>query len=217
MKKQFLLFSFAFAMVSNVTTTLAFDEHTLFDTTNVTARWSFIEKKFITDISAAKQASWSYYAPVLPAILIATAASNLVVTEGKNLLAPYNGGIGGIVLGTTLITMPTLESRFSNKANQNAVVDFFSNWDQNQNYVPAELFETFQLIAETMESKGQKAIAKSANEIVEAVRFVVTRYFDKRYENVLKAKADTALADAKTFAEIIKNAVEAVTKLGGGK
>ena len=82
MKKQFLLFSFMLAMVSNVIAArVAFNEHTVFNITNEDtkeaqkAQWSFVEKKFITDISTAKQKlSGSPLSPVHPICPVTSSA-----------------------------------------------------------------------------------------------------------------------------------------------
>ncbi|MBV8660682.1 MAG: hypothetical protein JO129_00875 [Candidatus Dependentiae bacterium] len=220
MKKQLCLFSFAFAMASNIiATNLAFDEHTLFKQADEKAQWSFVEKKFITDIAASKQLTWTHVSNVIPAaVLIGTGIDFMEqkdLTVKIDLLTKVNIYKISMLLASTLMATQFTECIISHRANRAAIQDFFSHWDQNKNYVPAELFEAFQLIADTMESEGEEVILKSANEIIDAIQFIVTRHFDARYKNILEIKAANALADVKTFGEIIKNTIETTGKFGG--
>ena len=144
------------------------------------------------------------------------------VTEIKNidfiqsLLTPQNVYTILGLSATALLVVQYLECELSSRANRNAVEDFFNNWEENQFYVPAELKEAFDAIAEMIELQGQEAVLKKSDEIVNAIKYITTRQLS-RYSKSLEISACNTLGNVKTIGEIFKNAIETGGKLAGGK
>lgn len=222
MKKQLYIFSLMMVMINNVT---AFNELTVFDETNEESNWMFIEKKFITDIHAEKKSFWTHLSTIIPAAAIAFSGYQYfqITNDNENkdfiqtLLKPQNIYSITSLAATSLLITQYLECKLSAQANRNAVENFFNNWDQNQFYIPEELEEAFDAIAETIELQGQEAVLEHADEIVDAIQFITTRKLSSRYSKSLEITACNALGNAKTIGEILKNAVETGSKLAGGK
>ncbi len=220
MKKQLCIFSFALAMVTNV---IAFDELTMFDETNEASKWTFIENKFITQPAAEKQFIWTHVGAVATGLVIAGTGATWFslkdedrkVNLSTNMFATGNVLAGVSCAATAILTTSGLDCYLAARANRNAVANFFNNYENNQFFVPEELQNAFDLIAEAIEFAGMNAVLENADDIVGLIQFQVMRHFEKRYEKVLQATAATALADAKTVTEIVKNSIESVSKLGG--
>lgn len=222
MKKQLYILSFMIAMISN--NALAFNDLAFFDETDQTSKWTVLEKKFISDIAGSKETFWKH-ASALAVGLVATASSVKCFTVNEDpskdimrtLLEPKvaYGIVSGVAL--SLLTVQGFQCFLYSHANRNAVADFFNNWDENKFYVPTQLEEAFDIIAERIELEGLDAVLENADEIVETIQFLVMRNFEKRYEKVLQVTAYNGLADTKTVGEILKNAVETSSKLAGGK
>jgi hypothetical protein len=220
MKKQLFIFSFAVAMISNV---IAFDERSMFDETNEESKWTFVENKFITKPAAEKAYIWKH----LSAGAVAAVAIGAFVKLGylndadrnddfsKKIFTTGNVLAGLSSLSAVTFTTSALECYLSARANRNAVADFFTNWDQNQFFVPAELQDAFDTIAETIELEGKEVVLKNADEVVSTVEFLVMRHFEKRYEKLLQITAVSALNDNKTATEIFKNIIGGTKDLGG--
>ena len=221
MKKQLFIFSFAVAMVTNV---IAFNELTMFDETNEASKWTFIENKFITQPAAEKQFIWTHVGAAVTGLVIVGTFGTHLATSSKDLNEQPKLDkmltMGNILTGfgsaaTAIGATSALDCYLSARANRNAVANFFNNYENNQFFVPEELQNAFDLIAEAIEFAGMDAVLVNADDIVGLIQFQVMRKFEKRYEKVLQATAVNALADAKTVTEIVKNSIESVSKLGG--
>lgn len=211
MKAKFYTIALVIASTQAMT---AFDSCSLFNESEKASKYQFIEKKFITDIASAKDATWSKVLMIIPgSIATASGLEYGHQTENtpkddlffKNLLTKkfVNGVI--CVSSIAIIAGVTFQHHLSAHANQDAVRDFFTHWDKNQFYTPDELFESFEAIACNIEDQGEAFIKNHANEIVKTIQFIVTRYFEKRYEKLLQIKAHSALGEIKTVSETLQN------------
>ena len=216
MKKQLFIFSFVVAMASNV---IAFDERTMFDETNEASKWTFIENKFITQPAAEKQLIWTHASAIATGLVIVGTGVTWFNLEKRD--TPMGNAFtqGNVIAAigtaaTAIISTSGLDCYLAARAHRNAVTNFFNNYEENQFFVPAELEQAFDKIAESIEFAGLDAVLLHADDIVELIQFQVMRHFEKRYEKVLQATAVNALADAKTVTEILKNSIESVSKLG---
>lgn len=221
MKKQLFVFSFMIAMMSNV---IAFDERSMFDETSEASKWTFVENKFITKIANEKSTTWAHIgAATTGTFAVGAAGTWLFLLNGHrdSKLTDYMFSTGNVCAGAGTLAAGTwviqaLECYISARANHNAVEDFFANWDENQFFIPAELQNAFDTIAETIELEGKDAVLKNASEIVDMIQFHVMRHFEGRYKGMLDLKAYDGLnTDAKTISGIIKNVVATSKDLGG--
>ena len=220
MKKQLFALVCVTAMVTNL---IAFNERSMFDATNQASKWTFVENKFVTKIADEKRTTWAHLGAGVTALVACGTASQLFINR-DNLDDNFATGslfTNGIVYGgatafsgATFFTS-ALDCYISRQANRNAVENFFSNWDKNKAFVPTELQDGFELIAEAMVNNGKQAVLKNANEIVEMIQFIVTRHFEGRYKATLETKGRDALADTKTTSEIVKIFTETAKNLGG--
>ncbi|MDP3788329.1 MAG: hypothetical protein Q8Q60_03380 [Candidatus Chromulinivorax sp.] len=224
MKKQLFIFGFAVAMVTNA---MAFDERSMFDETQEESKWTFVEKAFITAPAEYKKAVWAHVESAVTGLIAVTAATvcgslyfynnDQFNNQLKDTLSIGNVSGGAALAATALSAKSSLECYLANQAHRNAVENFFNNWEQNQYFVPAELQDAFDAIAEMIDIESQDAVLNHANEIVNTIQFIVMRHFGDRYKAVLTATAVNSLVDTKTAGEILKNAIETAGKLGGGK
>lgn len=222
MKKQLFVFSFMIAMISNV---IAFDERSMFDETSEASKWTFVENQFITKIASAKATFWAHAGAITTAAIALSGLANLSYlyatnsTNQKFTENPFAAGnvCGGVTaLSAGVLAIQALECHISARTNRNAVESFFANWDQNQFFIPTELQDAFDLMAEVIELDGKEAILNNAGEIVELVQFHVMRHFEGRYKGMLDLKAYDGLnTDAKTAFGIIKGIVATSKDLGG--
>ena len=145
-----------------------------------------------------------------------------VTTDVKNtdfiqtLLTPQNIYTILGLSATALLVVQYLECELSSRANRNAVEDFFNNWEENKLYVPAELKEAFDGIAEMIELQGQEAVLKKSDEIVNAIKYITTRQLS-RYSKSLEISACNTLGNTKTITDIVKNAADISSKFAAGK
>ncbi len=220
MKKQLFTFSLVLAMASNM---IAFNELSMFDETSQESKWVLIEKKFITQPSTEKKLIWTHINSAATLLFAGGTLGTYAILSSeqcKNKLSEQIMDTGNILAGfgtaaTFMSATSALDCYLSTRANRNTIASFFNNYDENRFFVPSELEEAFDLIAESIELFGQESILNEANEIVELIQFHVMRHFEKRYEKVLQITAVNAVADAKTVTEVLKNSIECVGKLGG--
>jgi hypothetical protein len=221
MKKKLYILGFMFAMISNQS--FAFDEISLFSETSEKSKWMVLEKKFITNIHKSKKTTWSHVSSVIPAVTAIFAGyqyCNLDSVNSDNdillnLRKPVNVYPMLGIVATTILASEYLDCYLSSKNNRTAVKDFFANWEENQYYIPSELEEAFDILADVIEFEGEEAVLAHANEIVEAIQFLVTRNFESRYKNSLDAKARDAMSDTKTVIESFKNFFDGAKHLSG--
>jgi len=196
-------------------------ELNLFDTTSEQSKWLLIEKKFITDVYAAKQNSWKTLSSIIPTTFAVYSGYKFATIENqnkeediiKNLLSMKNLYlVGGSIASLTILTQ-YLDSYLSSKANKDGIVDFFNNWDENKLFVPKELYPFLDMINRNIKINGQDFITKNADKIMHAIQFIITRHFESRYKKVLELEAHNSLAEAKTISEIIKNFVASAKDL----
>lgn len=222
MKKQFFTFAFAVAMATNV---IAFDERSMFDETNEASKWTYLENKFITQPAAQKAAIWAHIGSAAAGMVVLGSFSSLFALNEKQLEAkmfnePFQ--TSNVLASTGTLSAAALlasyvECYLSARADRNAIESFFSNWEKNQFFVPAELEDAFDLIAQAIELEGQDAVLNNAHDIVEMIQFHVMRHFEKRYEKILQMTAYNSAKETKTVVDILKGSVETAGKLAGGK
>lgn len=226
MKKQLYILSFALGMLCNnnlsaqTQGTSIINDQIFFDETNNESKWMFFEKTFITNIHEAKSVVRNNILNALPATLIlgsfygaltipANNTENFIckVTQANNVCMTT-----GTIL-TTLLALQWLESSSASTTKRNVVTNFFVNWEENQFFVPEELFEAFEAIHNMIKVEGNAFIAANANAIVDSTVFSITRHFEKRYSKTLDVSAADALSSTKTVTEIVKNFIECGSKL----
>jgi hypothetical protein len=224
MKKQLQIFSFIFAIASFQTSNATVDTLSFYDEFQEKAQWELLEKTFITDIAQSKASTWNHISGAVLASMMVGSGYQYTQTSStesssiiKEMLQPKNVYGAATCAATAIFAVQTLQCYLSNQANRTAVANFFANYEENKYFVPAQLENAFDMIAERIELEGMDAVLVDANDIVDQVQGMIMRYFEKRYEKVLQGAAYNALADAKTTGEIIKNAVETGSKLSGGK
>ena len=225
MKQQLYALSLIIATTQAIT---AFDSRSLFTTPetpeitetpvtqSTTAQYQFIEKTFITDIATSKNAMWSNILTSIPAALGTYSGYqcynqkvNMSKEDNilKSLITAQN--LWGVTTLTcaTILAGGQLQNYVNAQANQQAVRNFFKNWNKNKVYTPEAFHDAFESIALEIEQQGDTYIRQNANKIVENIQFVITRHFEKRYEKLLQITAYDALNESKTVTEIIKNMI----------
>ena len=229
MKKQLIMFSFMLAMVNFNTTHAEVNALSFYDETEEKAKWNFVEAAFITNIASQKQTFWKHAFAAVPGIIGSVAAykscefndllpfktakdtkNDWLFGANNNPAVAYS--IITIACGS-VITYNALQCHIAHQANRCALQDFFSNYEDNQLFVPAALQHAFDLIEERIVLEGINAVLADADEYVDIITNIIMRNFESRYKSVLDAKSRDALADTKTVIENFKNLFDGTSKI----
>ena len=224
MKKQLFMLNFVFALAAFNTMHADIDTNMFYDETDEKAQWELVEKAFITDIGRSKQLCWRHLEVIIPAIIGSAAAYKTLEVYSpyfsydsqKGLWDIQNPRVHCPIIAATMgaiLVYQYAQCYIENIANRNAIKNFFTNYEENQFFVPAELQDAFDMIMEKIEQDGMDLVLADANEYVDVIQGIVMRHFESRYKSVLDAKGRDVLAESKTVIENFKNFFDGATKI----
>ncbi|MGZ6250665.1 MAG: hypothetical protein ACXWL2_01415 [Candidatus Chromulinivorax sp.] len=220
MKKQLYILVLLITVLSSKNFT-HFNELIFFNENDESSKWSWLEKQFITEVENYKSKNWDKVASIIPATIIGTCLyqyCNITPIDDEfNKLKPSSVLPVVAVATSGLWALQSYKEHIKVKAAEHVLKKFFNNWEQNQFFIPKELQDGFDIIAEQIAVHGSNKVLINAPKIVETLQAIIMRHFEKRYEKILQINATNALNDTKIFTEIIRNSIQTSTFLNSSK
>ncbi|MGZ6255264.1 MAG: hypothetical protein ACXWL5_04710 [Candidatus Chromulinivorax sp.] len=220
MKKQLYILGLILSLLSSKNFT-HFNELIFFNENDESSKWSWFENKFITEVENYKSKNWDKVASIIPATIIGTYLGQrfdmITIDDEFSKLKPSSVLSVAAFVTSGLWALQSYKEHIKVKAAEHVLKKFFSNWEQNQFFIPKELQDGFDIIAEQIAVHGSNKVLINAPKIVETLQAIIMRHFEKRYEKILQINATNALNDTKIFTEIIRNCIQTSTFLNSSK
>lgn len=213
MKKQLYLLA---CITMSINSLIAFDNKKMLNFKDSESQFMFLEKNFITDVYAEKNAILTHMKAFVPAACAAMAgykywmiSSNEQKQEAvKQPIHSADIYLATAAISATILGTQMLQCYINSYVNRNIVKKFMHSWSTNRPYTPQEFHHVFDALNIIMEINGDDAVVDHATEIVEIMQFILMRHFGSRYQAALALVAVENLSNTKYILDIIKTSLD---------